>query len=191
MLELVAIPDPHRRARNFPYEMSGGMRQRVMIAMALSCRPKLLIADEPTTALDVTIQAQILELLAGLQREMNLGLMLITHDLGVVAGVCSRTNVMYAGRFVETGPTEEVFAHPRHPYTVGLLHSVPRLDADRPHRLEPIPGAPRELRELPAGCAFAPRCAYATERSWNELPLLESEESDPRHRVACHNPVVG
>jgi oligopeptide/dipeptide ABC transporter ATP-binding protein len=178
------------------------MRQRVMIAMAISCRPRVLIADEPTTALDVTIQAQILELLGSLIAEEGMALILITHDLGVVAGVCDRTNVMYAGRFVETGPTEEVFAHPRHPYTVGLLHSVPRLDADRPQRLEPIPGAPRDLRELPTGCAFAPRCAYATERSWSELPILEPKEGKPgedtagargsaTHLVACHNPVVG
>jgi oligopeptide/dipeptide ABC transporter ATP-binding protein len=191
LLERVGIPNAAGRLRDYPHQFSGGMRQRVMIAIAISCRPQVLIADEPTTALDVTIQAQILELLTELVAEEGMALILITHDLGVVAGVCGRTNVMYAGRFVETGPTEEVFARPRHPYTVGLPHSVPRLDADRPHRLEPIPGAPRELRELPAGCAFAPRCAYATERSWNELPLLEPEAADPRHRVACHNPVVG
>jgi oligopeptide/dipeptide ABC transporter ATP-binding protein len=189
LLERVGIPNAAGRLRDYPHQFSGGMRQRVMIAMAISCRPRVLIADEPTTALDVTIQAQILELLGDLVAEEGMALILITHDLGVVAGVCARTNVMYAGRFVETGPTEELFATPRHPYTVGLLGSVPRLDADVPQRLDPIPGAPRDLRELPAGCAFAPRCVYATQESWDVLPLLEPANADRRHQVACHNPV--
>jgi ABC-type dipeptide/oligopeptide/nickel transport system ATPase component len=146
LLERVGIPNAVGRLRDYPHQFSGGMRQRVMIAMAISCRPRILIADEPTTALDVTIQAQILELLGDLVAEEGMALILITHDLGVVAGVCACTNVMYAGRFVETGPTEELFATPRHPYTVGLLGSVPRLDADVPQRLVSIPGAPRDLR---------------------------------------------
>jgi oligopeptide/dipeptide ABC transporter ATP-binding protein len=166
MLALVAIPDPGRRARNYPYEMSGGMRQRAMIAMALSCTPKLLIADEPTTALDVTIQAQILELLARLQREMNLGLLLITHDLGVVAEVCDNVAVMYAGQIVEQGSARQLFADPSHPYTRGLLRSVPRLTSVAeagPRRLETIEGVVPRLTDLPVGCRFAPRCPHRIE----------------------------
>ena len=159
-----------------------------MIAIAISCRPKLLIADEPTTALDVTIQAQILEVLKQLTAEENMALILITHDLGVVAGICERTNVMYAGKFVETAPTTELFAKPRHPYTLGLLKSVPRLDAARKERLEPIAGSPRDLRRLPPGCSFAPRCLYATDRSRAETPELHEIDS-PDHLVACWNPV--
>jgi peptide/nickel transport system ATP-binding protein/oligopeptide transport system ATP-binding protein len=163
MLALVSIPDPGRRARNYPYEMSGGMRQRAMIAMALSCSPKLLVADEPTTALDVTIQAQILELLARLQREMNLGLLLITHDLGVVAEVCDDVAVMYAGQIVEQGSAREIFGNPGHPYTEGLLRSVPRLRTAGeagPRRLQTIDGVVPSLLDLPAGCRFAPRCEH-------------------------------
>ncbi|CAN5786496.1 ABC transporter ATP-binding protein [soil metagenome] len=197
LLERVGIPNAGDRLSDYPHQFSGGMRQRVMIAMAIACKPKVLIADEPTTALDVTIQAQILELLRDLVRSEDMALVLITHDLGVVAGICDRTHVMYAGRFVETAPTDELFAQPRHPYTFGLLRSVPRLDAGRAQRLEPITGAPRDLTERPTGCAFAPRCAYATQASWDELPVLRPVEgSGPSggagrraHLVACHNPV--
>jgi len=189
LLDRVGIPDPMRRLRDYPHQFSGGMRQRVMIAMAIACKPKVLIADEPTTALDVTIQAQILELLRSLVAEEGMALILVTHDLGVVAGVCERTHVMYAGRFVETGPTSELFAHPRHPYTVGLLNSVPRLDADQKQRLRPIGGVPPDLGRLPAGCAFAPRCVYATQESRDVLPLLHPSEEDPAHAYACWNPV--
>ncbi len=186
MLDLVAIPDAKRRARNYPYEMSGGMRQRVMIAMALSCSPRLLIADEPTTALDVTIQAQILELLALLQREMNLGLLLITHDLGVVAEVCDSVAVMYAGQIVEKGSTREIFKGPSHPYTQGLLRSVPRLrrpGEEAAARLETIEGVVPPLLDLPAGCRFAPRCAF-------RAPLCDAERvrlypTGPDHTARC------
>jgi oligopeptide/dipeptide ABC transporter ATP-binding protein len=162
MMALVAIPDPRRRAASYPHELSGGMRQRVMIAMALSCTPKLLIADEPTTALDVTIQAQILELLARLQREMNLALLLITHDLGVVAEVCDDVAVMYAGKIVERGTARQIFKRPAHPYTRGLLRSIPRLagEGNRVSRLDSIEGTVPGLLSLPPGCRFAPRCAH-------------------------------
>ena len=188
LLRRVGIPDPEDRVDDYPHQFSGGMRQRVMIAMAISCRPKVLIADEPTTALDVTIQAQILELLRVLVKEEDMALILITHDLGVVAGVCDRINVMYAGRFVETGPTDEVFARPRHPYTLGLLKSVPRLDASRKERLDPIPGTVRSLSSEPTSCAFAPRCAYAVAESEKEVPPLMPADT-PDHLVACFNPV--
>ncbi|MEO8323717.1 MAG: ABC transporter ATP-binding protein [Actinomycetota bacterium] len=188
LLGRVGIPGAADRLRDYPHQFSGGMRQRVMIAMAISCRPKLLIADEPTTALDVTIQAQILEVVKQLTAEENMALILITHDLGVVAGICEQTNVMYAGKFVETAPTTELFAKPRHPYTLGLLKSVPRLDAARKERLEPIAGSPRDLRSLPPGCSFAPRCLYATDRSRAETPELRQIDS-PDHLVACWNPV--
>jgi oligopeptide/dipeptide ABC transporter ATP-binding protein len=164
------------------------MRQRVMIAMAIACRPKILIADEPTTALDVTIQAQILDLLKGLVKEEGMALILITHDLGVVAGICERTHVMYAGRFIETAPTSELFDRPRHPYTLGLLRSVPRLDASQKEKLIPIPGAPPDLTVLREGCSFAPRCPYATEESRTRTPVLERIDG-PEHHVACWNPV--
>jgi oligopeptide/dipeptide ABC transporter ATP-binding protein len=158
LLDQVGIPSPDLRLRDYPHQFSGGMRQRAMIAMALACEPKLLIADEPTTALDVTIQAQILELLKSLVAERDTALIMITHDLGVVAGMCERVNVMYAGLFVETGSAERLFARPRHPYTLGLLQSVPRLDAGRRQRLQPIPGAPRNMLSPPSACPFAPRC---------------------------------
>jgi oligopeptide/dipeptide ABC transporter ATP-binding protein len=189
LLERVGIPDARRRLDDYPHQFSGGMRQRVMIAMAISCRPKVLIADEPTTALDVTIQAQILELLRELVDAERMALILITHDLGVVAGVCERTNVMYAGRFVETGPTTLLFDRPEHPYTVGLLRSVPRLDADAKERLKPIGGLPRDLRERPTFCAFAPRCPKAQDRCVSELPLLEPKDG-PAHESACFFPVT-
>jgi oligopeptide/dipeptide ABC transporter ATP-binding protein len=163
------------------------MRQRAMIAMALSCKPKLLIADEPTTALDVTIQAQILDLLRTLVADSDTALILITHDLGVVAGMCERIAVMYGGMFVETGSTEQIFRAPRHPYTLGLLQSIPRLDQARARRLHPIEGTPPHLMAPLSACPFAPRCAYEVAESRQEVPeLLEIE---PGHRVACFNPV--
>jgi oligopeptide transport system ATP-binding protein len=188
LLERVGIPDASSRLRDYPHQFSGGMRQRVMIAMAIACKPRVLIADEPTTALDVTIQAQILDLLRGLVREENMALILITHDLGVVAGICERTNVMYAGEFIETAPTTELFARPRHPYTLGLLKSVPRLDAERKKKLEPIGGVPPDLRALSEGCSFAPRCVYATQESRETTPHLRQIDG-PEHFVACWNPV--
>jgi oligopeptide/dipeptide ABC transporter ATP-binding protein len=188
LLERVGIPFARRRVDDYPHQFSGGMRQRAMIAMAISCRPKLLIADEPTTALDVTIQAQILDLLGRLVAEEAMAMILITHDLGVVAGICDHTNVMYAGRFVETAPTAELFARPRHPYTHGLLRSVPRLDARRKERLEPIEGSPRDLTSLPTACAFAPRCARAVPESHEHVPELRPAGGDA-HLVACFNPV--
>jgi oligopeptide/dipeptide ABC transporter ATP-binding protein len=188
LLERVGIPAAKDRVRDYPHQFSGGMRQRVMIAMAISCRPKILIADEPTTALDVTIQAQILEVLKQLVAEENMALILITHDLGVVAGACERTNVMYAGRFVESAPTAELFERPRHPYTLGLLKSVPRLDAARREKLEPIGGTPLSMTREIEGCAFAPRCIYATEESRTKTPDLHRIDS-AGHLVACWNPV--
>jgi oligopeptide transport system ATP-binding protein len=188
LLERVGIPAAGDRVRDYPHQFSGGMRQRVMIAMAISCRPKVLIADEPTTALDVTIQAQILEVLKQLVAEENMALILITHDLGVVAGTCGRTNVMYAGRFVESAPTRKLFAKPRHPYTLGLLKSVPRLDAARKEKLQPIGGTPLSMTSEIEGCAFAPRCIYATEESRTKTPELRRIDGDD-HLVACWNPV--
>jgi oligopeptide/dipeptide ABC transporter ATP-binding protein len=177
------------RLRDYPHQFSGGMRQRAMIAMALACEPKLLIADEPTTALDVTIQAQILELLHELVVDQDTALMLITHDLGVVAGHCERVNVMYAGMFVETASAIQLFDRPRHPYTLGLLQSIPRLDARRKEALTPIEGAPRDMLSPPSACPFQPRCRYAVELSGKEVPALR--ELEPGHFVACFNPVPG
>jgi oligopeptide transport system ATP-binding protein len=186
-LDRVGIPSAKARIRDYPHQFSGGMRQRAMIAMALACKPKLLIADEPTTALDVTIQAQILDLLRALVAEENSALILITHDLGVVAGMCERVNVMYAGMFMETGSAEQLFGAPRHPYTLGLLQSVPRLDAARRARLHPIEGAPPNMLRAPAACPFQPRCRFEVELSRQEVPpLLEVERG---HKVACFNPV--
>jgi len=173
MLDLVRIPDSKRRAKNYPHEFSGGMRQRVMIAIALACNPKLLIADEPTTALDVTIQAQILELMKGLSKEFNTSVMLITHDLGVVAGTAENVNVMYAGHVVESAPVKQLFETPAHPYTVGLLHSIPRLDDQRGIRLNPIAGQPPDLLNPPLGCPYAPRCPKVQRRCREERPELE------------------
>ncbi len=187
LLDVVGIPSAKERARDYPHQFSGGMRQRAMIAMALACEPKLLIADEPTTALDVTIQAQILDLLRTLVVERETALVLITHDLGVVAGMCERVNVMYAGMFMETGSAEQLFARPRHPYTLGLLQSIPRLDAARRGRLQPIEGRPRDMLEPPSACPFQPRCRYEVEASRLEVPPLV--ELEPGHRVACFNPV--
>ncbi|HEX2496589.1 MAG TPA: ABC transporter ATP-binding protein [Gaiellaceae bacterium] len=187
LLDRVGIPSPDLRLKDYPHQFSGGMRQRAMIAMALACEPKVLIADEPTTALDVTIQAQILDLLRQLVAERDTALIMITHDLGVVAGMCERVNVMYAGLFVETGSARQVFSRPRHPYTLGLLQSVPRLDAARKTALQPIEGAPRDMLYPPQECPFAPRCRYEVEQSRQEVPPLEQIE--PGHKVACFNPV--
>jgi oligopeptide transport system ATP-binding protein len=187
LLDQVGIPGAKRRLRDYPHQFSGGMRQRVMIAMALSCEPKLLIADEPTTALDVTIQAQILDLLRALVAERDTALVLITHDLGVVAGICERVHVMYAGLLVETGTADQLFARPRHPYTLGLLQSVPRLDAGRQQKLHPIGGAPRNMLSEPDSCPFAPRCRFEVALSRQELPPLR--ELERGHAVACFNPV--
>jgi oligopeptide/dipeptide ABC transporter ATP-binding protein len=187
LLDRVGIPSPDARLNDYPHQFSGGMRQRAMIAMALACEPKLLIADEPTTALDVTIQAQILELLRDLVAERNAGLIMITHDLGVVAGMCERVNVMYAGLFMETGTAEQVFGRPRHPYTLGLLQSVPRLDIPRQAYLRPIEGNPRDMLSAPQACPFQPRCRYEVAASREAVPPLE--ELEPGHFVACFNPV--
>ena len=187
LLDQVGIPSAEMRLKDYPHQFSGGMRQRAMIAMALSCNPKLLIADEPTTALDVTIQAQILDLLRELVAEHDAALVLITHDLGVVAGMCERVNVMYAGMFMETGTADQVFAQPRHPYTLGLLQSVPRLDAARKTMLHPIEGNPRDMLSPPQSCPFEPRCRYAVDESGKSVPPLEQME--PGHKVACFNPV--
>ncbi len=187
LLDRVGIPAAEKRVRDYPHQFSGGMRQRAMIAMALACKPKVLIADEPTTALDVTIQAQILNLLRELVAEENAALILITHDLGVVAGMCERVNVMYAGLFMETGTAQQLFSRPRHPYTVGLLQSIPRLDAARRERLQPIEGSPRDMLAAPQACPFQPRCRYEVDLSRQEVPPLE--EIEPGHKVACFNPV--
>lgn len=184
MLERVRIPDAARRIDHYPHEFSGGMRQRVMLAMALLCGPDLLIADEPTTALDVTIQAHILELLAGLRREINGAIVLITHDLGVVAGLADRVAVMYAGRIVETGPVDVIFASPRHPYTQALLRSMPRLDRPMFGEMPTIGGQPPNLQRLPPGCAFQDRCERAFARCRSEVPLLRTVA--PGGEAACH-----
>jgi oligopeptide/dipeptide ABC transporter ATP-binding protein len=196
LLARVGIAEPASRLRNYPHQFSGGMRQRVMIAMALALEPKLLIADEPTTALDVTIQAQVLEVLQRLTKEEGTAVILITHDLGVVAGMTGRINVMYAGFVVEAATTPELFAEPRHPYTVGLLHSIPRLDAGSDEALIPIEGVPPDLRLAPVGCPFAPRCAWRIDRCWTENPPLRPLEpgaavrttgANATHRLACWN----
>jgi len=179
-LERASVPEPAQRARQFPHQLSGGLRQRAMIAMALAMRPRLLIADEPTTALDVTVQKQILELLMRLREELHLTLLFITHDLGVVGQIANRIAVMYAGRIVETGPTREVLANPRHPYTEGLLRAAPRLKRGK---LVPIPGAVPRLDELPPGCAFAPRCPY--HRAECDAAVPELRLASPEHRARC------
>jgi oligopeptide transport system ATP-binding protein len=184
LLDRVRIPEPHKRINQYPHEFSGGMRQRVMIAMAMLCKPDLLIADEPTTALDVTIQAQIIELMKELQEGSRAAIVLITHDLGVIAGLSDRVMVMYAGRIVETGTAREIFYDPQHPYTKGLLKSMPRLDERRAEALETIPGQPPNLQRLPPGCPFRPRCPYAFERCETELPLLRPIGAG--RSKACH-----
>ncbi|HEX9036883.1 MAG TPA: ABC transporter ATP-binding protein [Ktedonobacterales bacterium] len=182
LLEAVGIPDAERRMRSYPHQFSGGMRQRVMIAIAIATNPKLLIADEPTTALDVTIQAQILELLARLRRDLNTALILITHDLGVVAGVTDRILVMYAGHIAERAPTDELFENPRHPYTLGLLGAAPRLDAERGSELVTIPGSPPDLLRPPQGCPFQPRCAFRIDKCATYPPDLKVGRD---HLSAC------
>jgi oligopeptide transport system ATP-binding protein len=184
-LDRVGIPSPESRLDDYPHELSGGMRQRVMIAMALSCKPSLLIADEPTTALDVTIQSQILELIDQLQKEEGTSVILITHDLGVVAGMCPRVAVMYAGRIVEEAGVDDLFYRPRHPYTRGLLDSIPRLDRNPEEMLRPITGQPPDLIHLPRGCAFRPRCPNAVEVCRMARPPLEREGE--HRRVACYH----
>ena len=184
-LGMVGIPDPRRRFDNYPHEFSGGMRQRAMIAMALVNEPRLLIADEPTTALDVTVQAQILDLIARLQSELDMAVILITHDLGVVAEVTDTIAVMYGGRIVEHADKRDVFRAPEHPYTWGLLQSIPRLDRPRDEPLVPIPGRPPSLIRLPTGCNFHPRCPYVRPRHRQVDPPLEALPDDPGHRVAC------
>jgi peptide/nickel transport system ATP-binding protein len=189
MLRLVRIPEPEQRAKAYPHQLSGGMRQRAMIAMALACRPKVLIADEPTTALDVTIQAQVLAIMLELQQKLGTAMILITHDLGVVAETAQRVIVMYAGRKVEEASVDDLFAHPRHPYTRGLMASIPRLavmrggEAETGGRLQEIPGMVPALSDLPAGCAFAPRCAFAQARCRAAFP--DYEEKRPGHWAAC------
>lgn len=183
MLDLVGIPDAKNRFDLYPHEFSGGMRQRVMIAMSLLCEPRFLIADEPTTALDVTIQAQILDILANIKRELNTAIVMITHDLGVVAGLCEKVMVMYGGRIIEKGSVDDIFYTPQHPYTEGLLRSMPRLTDADDHILHIIPGHPPNLQDLPKGCAFAPRCQYVTEHCLNNQPVLENS-------VACFAPIT-
>jgi len=184
LLDQVGIPEAQARINSYPHQFSGGMRQRVMIAIALACNPKLLIADEPTTALDVTVQAQILELINGVCEEFGTAVMLITHDLGVVAGMTDRVVVMYAGKVVETAPTDELFANPRHPYTLGLLASIPRLDEKRTATLKTIEGAPPDLLRPPPGCPFMPRCAFAR-AICRTMPPLDPVAGNSAHRKAC------
>ena len=183
LLEKVGISDPASRLGSYPHQFSGGMRQRVMIAMALSCNPSLLIADEPTTALDVTIQAQIVELVLYLREQLHMTIIWITHDLGVVAGMADRVIVMYAGFIVEEALVDDLYAEPRHPYTLALLAALPRVDRRRDRRLNSIPGAPPNLLVQPVGCPFAPRCTYTIDKCWLENPLLELIA--PNHKMAC------
>src|SRR5688500_6923545 len=184
LLAMVGIPDPARRLAQYPHHFSGGMRQRMMIAMALACNPSLILADEPTTALDVTIQAQILELMKDLSQRLGVAMLIITHNLGVVARYADRVNVMYAGRIIEQASAAELYANPRHPYTLGLLRSVPRLDEPRRERLAPIEGQPPDLTRLPRGCAFFPRCRWRVERCESEAPPLRPIETEG-HITAC------
>ena len=184
LLELVNIPSPQQRVNDYPHQFSGGMRQRVMIAMAIACNPKLLIADEPTTALDVTIQAQILELLQKLQEELNMSVVIITHDLGVVGEICDRVIVMYAGHIIESGSVDALLDTPKHPYTEGLLKSVPKLGPSVKDRMSPIEGVPPNLISLPPGCRFAPRCPSRFEQCETD-PLLKTLEQEHEHECAC------
>ncbi len=186
LLTRVGIPDPEIRIKQYPHQFSGGMRQRVMIAMALSCNPRLIIADEPTTALDVTIQAQILDLMKSLTTEFGVALIVITHNLGVVARYADRVNIMYAGKVIERGEAREIYANPRHPYTVGLLRSVPRLDLPRRAKLDPIEGQPPDLINLPQGCAFRERCRWAIDKCATDMPELV--EVGDNHLSACFRP---
>ncbi len=184
LLGLVGIADAERRLRQYPHQLSGGMRQRIMIAIALACDPKLIIADEPTTALDVTIQAQILELMKDLTQRLNIALIIITHNLGVVARYANRVNVMYAGRLVESGRAIDIYHHPRHPYTIALLRSVPRLDRPRQARLDPVDGQPPDLTRLDGGCAFRPRCRFAVDACAQSRPALR-ETDNAGHLASC------
>ena len=184
VLEIVQFPQPRRRLRMYPHELSGGMRQRVMIALALLCKPKLIIADEPTTALDITIQAQILDFLGGLKRRTDTSIVLITHDLGVAAELCDRVVVMYAGRIVESGAIDDIFSRPQHPYTQALLRATPSLDGDPNHDLPVIPGWPPDMQRLPAGCAFAPRCEQVFDSCHQDRPALQTRFNN--HLAACH-----
>lgn len=190
MLSLVGIPSPEKRLNDYPHQLSGGMRQRVMIAMGLCCHPKLLIADEPTTALDVTIQAQILDLMKGLQEQLQMGIMLITHDLGVVAEVCDRVLVMYLGQIVEEASVETLFENPKHPYTIGLMKSIPTIDGKRGEKLHVIEGIVPSLHQIPRGCRFAPRCPFADEKCRHHPPdLFEVGDS---HKARCwHHERIG
>jgi len=181
---MVGIADPGRRLKQYPHQLSGGMRQRVMIAVALACNPKLIIADEPTTALDVTIQAQILELMKSLTRRLDVALIVITHNLGVVARYARRVNVMYAGRIVEAGDADAIYHDPRHPYTIALLRSVPRLDQPRRARLDPVDGQPPDLTRLDGGCAFRSRCRFAVDRCGQANPFL-APVGEAGHFAAC------
>ena len=187
LLEMVDIPNPQQRLKRYPFEFSGGMQQRILIAMALSCEPKMLIADEPTTALDVTIQAQMLELIASLQERLDLALMLITHDLGVVAGVCDNVSVMYAGKIVERGTTDEIFTDPRHPYSAAMVRATPRLDVKR-HRLAAIEGVPPSPIDPRPGCSYFPRCGHSSVKCETDQPPLESLPGG--RRAACFHPVT-
>ncbi len=197
LLGMVGIADGEQRLRAYPHQLSGGMRQRVMIAMALALRPRLLIADEPTTALDVTIQAQVIDLIKDLTRQSGTAALVITHDLGVVADMTQRTCVMYAGFIVESATTPELYAQPRHPYTIGLLNSISRIDQD-PRALRPIEGAPPDGTQAPTGCPFAPRCAWRLPVCWDQNPILSHDGATPpvmtgpaaTHLVACHNPAT-
>jgi oligopeptide/dipeptide ABC transporter ATP-binding protein len=184
LLGLVGIADPERRLKQYPHQLSGGMRQRIMIAIALACDPKMIIADEPTTALDVTIQAQILELMKNLTRRLDVALIIITHNLGVVARYANRVNVMYAGRIIESGSAADIYHKPRHPYTIALLHSVPRLDRPRQARLDPVEGQPPDLTKLDAGCSFRPRCRFALNLCARRRPPLEPT-AEAGHLAAC------
>lgn len=183
MLNMVGIPNARERLNDYPHQFSGGMRQRVMIAMALICTPQILIADEPTTALDVTIQAQIVDLVKRLRDELGMAIVWITHDLGIIAGLADRVAVMYAGYVIEEAPVKELYANPQHPYTIGLLNSLPRMDESRHRRLASIDGLPPVLLETPSYCPFAPRCSRAFERCWQENPALMALGSE--HTVAC------
>jgi oligopeptide transport system ATP-binding protein len=184
LMKMVSIADPQRRLAQYPHQLSGGMRQRVMIAIALACLPKLIIADEPTTALDVTIQAQILELMKELTRQHGIAMIIITHNLGVVARYANRVNVMYAGRIVEAGPAIDIYHHPRHPYTIALLRSVPRLDRPRQARLDPVDGHPPDLTRLDGGCSFRPRCRFAIAACAEAHPVLNATDR-AGHSAAC------
>ena len=188
LLAAMDLPDAGSQIDRYPHEFSGGMRQRVLVAMALLCRPRLLIADEPTTALDVTVQSQIMRLLAEVRAELDTAIILVTHDVGVVAGSCDDMVVLYGGRIMESGPVDELFATPRHPYTWSLLEAVPRLDRDD-ERLSAIPGDPPDMNRLPSGCPFAPRCPRAEERCRRETPALGPGPDTPERRIACHRPL--